>query len=239
MLAVFQLYGPSHVVTLLFLTGWAILLIRQLRKSADSQNAKMGVHFLAFLCFASFPINQVAALALGGTQSPTEMLPLHLCDIAAFLCGFALVTRRPLLCELSYFWGLAGTMQGLLTPDLTREFPDPLYISFFLQHGVIVITAFVLPLGLGWRPRPGAARRTYTWLLAYAVVIFGINSILKTNFAFVMHKPDGDSLLNLLGDWPWYILWTLIIAAVIFYLLELPFKRTSAPCQAPHNHANE
>jgi len=42
-----------------------------------------------------------------------------------------------------------------------------------------------------------------------------------------MEKPEGVSLLNVLGAWPWYILWTLCIAAVIFLLLELPFKMTS------------
>ena len=231
MLAAFQLYGPSHLITLLVIAGITILLIRLFRKKPAPPGAKIGVSVLAFVCFASYPLNQAAAVALGSSQSLSEMLPLHLCDIAAFLCGFALMTRRPLLCELSYFWGLAGTMQGVLTPDLTREFPDPLYLSFFLQHGIIVITALVLPLGLGWKPRAGAARRTYGWLIVYAITIFAINSVLKTNFAFVMEKPEGDSLLNILGAWPWYILWTLLIAAGLFFLLELPFKRLTKKCE--------
>ena len=226
MLAVFQLYGADHLLTLIFLVGVCILLIRTFRKDPDSQGSQAALALLTFLCFVSYPLNQAAVANLVGAPFDlTRLLPLHLCDIAAFLCGFALITRRPLLCELSYFWGLAGTMQGLLTPDIVHEFPDPAYLSFFIQHGVIVITALVLPLGLGWRPRPGAARRTYLWLLLYAVLIFPINYVLQTNFAFVMEKPDGDSLLNVLGDWPWYILWTLIIAAGIFFLLELPFKK--------------
>lgn len=227
MLAVFQLYGPDHILTLSSIVAVAALLIHTFRKHPITSGANVAVSCLAFLCFISYPLNQAAVSMLGGPHELSRMLPLHLCDIAAFLCGFALITRKPLLCELSYFWGLAGTLQGLITPDMEHGFPAPTYISFFLQHGVIVITAIVLPMGLGWKPRPYAARRTYAWLLVYAVTIFGINCVLKTNFGFVMEKPDGASLLDVLGAWPWYILWTLVIAAGIFWLLELPFKRHS------------
>jgi hypothetical integral membrane protein (TIGR02206 family) len=227
MLAVFQLYGLDHILTLSSIVAVAVLLIHTFRKRPITSGAQVAVSFLAFLCFISYPLNQAAVSMLGGSHELSSMLPLHLCDIAAFLCGFALITRKPLLCELSYFWGLAGTLQGLITPDMGHEFPAPAYISFFLQHGVIVITAVVLPMGLGWKPRPHAALRTYAWLWVYAVAIFGINCVLKTNFGFVMEKPDGASLLDVLGAWPWYILWTLVIAAGIFWLLELPFKRLS------------
>lgn len=224
MLATFQLYGPGHLLTLLFLTLSTLLLIRLFRKDPLSRGSKSATTLLAFLCFACFPLNQAAVAALGGTRELTDILPFHLCDLAAFICGVALMTRRPLLCELSYFWGLAGTLQGVITPDLNVEFPAPSYISFFLQHGVIVITAFVLPLGLGWRPRPHAALRCYLCLLVYAVTIYGVNLLLQTNFGFVIEKPQGASLLDVLGPWPWYIIWTLSIAAVIFYILSLPFK---------------
>jgi hypothetical integral membrane protein (TIGR02206 family) len=222
----FQLYGPDHILTLVFLAGVTILLIRLLHRAPSShRHPKLAIHTLAFLCFASYPVNLLSIFIQGSTPNLGDMLPLHLCNLTALFCGWALLTRHPLLCELSYFWGLAGTMQGLLTPDINYDFPDPLYLSFFLQHGSIVITALILPLGLGWIPRPKAARRAYGWLLVYAVSIFGINSALGTNYGFIMAKPEGASLLDVLGDWPWYIFWTLLIAAGLFFLLELPFKK--------------
>ncbi len=228
MLASFQLYGPDHITTLLFLLGVTILLIRNLRRDApdyQSERSKRIVQTLAFLCFSAYPINQLIVVALGGHLTIGHILPFHLCDLAAFICGFALLTRKPILCELSYFWGLAGTMQALLTPDLNRTFPDPIYLSFFFHHGIIVITAIVLPLGLGWRPRKHSALRVFGWTLMYAVAAFCINAALHTNYGFVMEKPEGASLLNALGPWPWYILWSLAIASVIFLLLELPFRK--------------
>ena len=35
-----------------------------------------------------------------------------------FACATACVTRKQWIFEIAYFWGLAGTIHGLLTPDL-------------------------------------------------------------------------------------------------------------------------
>ncbi len=241
MLASFQLYGPKHLLTLLFLFLLASFIITLFRKDQlhlhphlkpkdiSSTRSKITLYLLAFLCFISVPFSLMSAFMVGSAPAIIDSLPLQLCDIITILCGIALITKNPLLCELSYFWGLTGTLQGILTPDISYEFPDPDYISFFLQHGVIVITAIVLPLGLGWRPRKGAVMRVYKWLLLYAISIFFIDVTIHANYAFVMEKPHGASLLDILGDWPWYILWTLLIALVLFFLLNLPFTKKKTP----------
>ena len=48
----------------------------------------------------------------------TLSLPMHLCDWAVAAVVLALLTRRQTAFELAYFWGLAGTLQAILTPDL-------------------------------------------------------------------------------------------------------------------------
>ncbi|BDS08875.1 hypothetical protein NT6N_39150 [Oceaniferula spumae] len=226
MLATFQHYGMTHIGVLAVLVVVTTLMIRRCRKDPESPRAKAAIALLAFLCFAAYPINQAILSAYGGSFPLDSLMPFHLCDIAAFICGFALITRRPILCELSYFWGLAGTMQGLLTPNLAHDFPSPVFFIFFLHHGVIVITALLLPLGLGWRPREGAALRAFVWVLIYAGVAFIANYLLETNFGFLMHKPDRGSLLDIMGPWPWYVLCLISLAGLFFYLLSLPFKRS-------------
>lgn len=226
MLSAFELYGIGHVGALICLTTISALVILRCRKDSHSPHAKSAISLLTFCCFAVYPINQAAWESVGGAMTLDAVIPLHLCDIAAFLCGFALITRRPLLCELSYFWGLAGTLQGLLTPNLPFDFPHPVFIAFFLQHGVVVITALLLPLGLGWRPRPGAWQRSFAWLLIYAVLAFLANIALNTNFGFLMHKPNEASLIDLMPPWPFYILLMICIGGMLFYLLGLPFKKS-------------
>src|SRR5258708_11778651 len=52
------------------------------------------------------------------TWSASYALPLQLCDVVAFVAAAALWFQRPLLVELTYFWGIAGTANGLVSPDL-------------------------------------------------------------------------------------------------------------------------
>ena len=59
-------------------------------------------------------------LAFHGVYRADYALPLQLCDLACFASAAALWTRRPLLVELTWFWGLAGTANGLITPDVAK-----------------------------------------------------------------------------------------------------------------------
>src|SRR5256886_11515051 len=65
---------------------------------------------------------------LGGGQPGSQValsLPLQLCDVAIFIAAAALWTRRQLVVEVTYFWGLAGEVQGVLVggppPHLSRR----------------------------------------------------------------------------------------------------------------------
>jgi hypothetical integral membrane protein (TIGR02206 family) len=55
------------------------------------------------------------------------------------------------------------------------------------------------------------------------VVVGGINAVLGSNYLFIAHKPDAQTLLDVLGPWPWYILSMEVIGLVVFVLLYLPF----------------
>lgn len=228
MLAAFTLYGTHHIGTLVAILLITALLVYLCKKHPSLLITKSCLWILIGLSLASYPINQLALQATGGNHSLDATLPFHLCDITAVICGLALITRRPALCELAYFWGLAGATQGLLTPNIATTFPNPHFISFFILHGSITITALSLPLGLSWKPRLHAARRAFLWILAYAVGVSIINITLNTNFAYLMEKPQNSSLLDTMGPWPYYIPLFVATTAIAFYLLALPFKNQAS-----------
>ena len=155
-----------------------------------------------------------------------ELLPLHLCDWATFTGVIALVTRRPLAFELTWFWAMAGTTQALVTPDLAVEPPELSWYTFYLSHGGVVAAALLLTWGAGMRTRPWAAFRVFACSQLYLATVLGLNALLKTNYGYLCAKPENPSLLDHLGPWPWYLLSLEALALALFWLLDLPFRLT-------------
>ncbi|NQW99140.1 TIGR02206 family membrane protein [bacterium] len=184
---------------------------------------------LAVLNLSVYPLSLAAWWSLDAEKSIDNLLPFHLCDIAAITAGIALLTRRPLFCMLTYFWGLAATMQGLVTPAISVGFPAPPFLMFFVQHFVVVAAALYLPIVDGWRPKPPIWRgplEVYGWSMVYLVFAMAVNRLLGSNFGFASRPPDNPSLIDQLGPWPWYLLGMQVVGLVLFSLLALPFARS-------------
>jgi hypothetical integral membrane protein (TIGR02206 family) len=151
-------------------------------------------------------------------------LPLHLCDVAAYISAIALWTRKPLLVELTYFWGIAGTANGVITPDIGNQFPSYLFFQYFIQHAAIPAAGLFLVVGLRIYPRPWAVPRVIGFSLALLVFDAFANLVTGGNYLFLRAVPPGSNLLSVLGPWPWYIFWGAIVAVVIFVVLDAPFR---------------
>jgi hypothetical integral membrane protein (TIGR02206 family) len=188
----------------------------------------MATGVLAFLNLSAYPLGQAAWMASGIEVSLDNVVPLHLCDLAAMVAGFALLTRNRVLCGLTYFWGLGATFQALLTPAIQVGFPQLPFLMFFVHHFAVVGAALYLPLAAGWRPPQPWWRgpiQAYGWTLGYLVVAMAANRWLGTNFGFASRPPDNPSLIDHLGAWPWYLWWMGMLALLVFCLLALPFRR--------------
>ncbi len=157
------------------------------------------------------------------TWSASYALPLQLCDVVAFVAAAALWLQRPLLVELTYFWGLAGTANGLVSPDLADHFPSYLFLQYFIAHGTIVAAALLLVVGLRITPRRGAVARVLALTVALVVLDAGVNLLTGGNYMYLRHTPGEPSLLNVMGPWPWYIVSGAGLAVVLFLALDFPF----------------
>lgn len=214
----FHPYGPSHKAVLVITLAVFIvmLLLSRTRWAVLSQRV------LGSMLLALYPVG-LTVHALYGSLSVLTALPLQFCDIATLAGGIALWTRRPFFCEVVYFFGIAGTLQGLLTPALIYEFPDPRFVLFFIMHGGVPITAIYVVTAMGVRPRPGAVMRVMSFSLAWYAVIAVVNYALGANYAFQCAKPVQASLFDKLGPWPWYNLSTIGLGLVFYSILYLPF----------------
>ena len=168
----------------------------------------------------------LAAPVLDGRASLQTLLPLSLCDVALVVTIVTLWrTTWALGVELTYFWGLAGTMQAVVTPDLTADFPSPVFIGFVVAHLGIVIAALYLVVGMRRVPRPGSVRRIFAITLGYTGFVAVVDALTGANYMYLAAPPENASLLSLLGPWPWYIPSAAVVALVLFVLLDLPFRR--------------
>jgi len=160
-------------------------------------------------------------------------LPLQLCDVAIFVAAAALWTRRQLLVEVTYFWGLAGTVQALLTPDLPEHFPSYPYFEYYIAHGGVVCAALLLVVGMRRHPRPWAAVWVMALTIAYAALVGALDAVTGANYMYLREKPSAPTLLDLLGPWPLYILAGTGLAVILFAILDAPFRLRRAAATRP------
>ena len=101
-------------------------------------------------------VSYSVGLVVQGTWSPKTSLPLALCDVGVLVAAAACWWETALLVELTYFWGLAGTLQAVITPDLNVGFPHLVFFQYVVGHVGIVVAALFLVVG--WASSPGGGR---------------------------------------------------------------------------------
>jgi hypothetical integral membrane protein (TIGR02206 family) len=156
--------------------------------------------------------------------------------MAALVAAAACWWRLPVLVELTYFWGLAGTLQAVITPDLNAGFPHLVFFQYMVGHLGIVLAAVFLVVGLGIAPRPGAVLRVFAITLGYTGFVGLIDGLTGANYMFLRSPPGEWTLLRVLGPWPWYIASAAAVALVLLVALDAPFWRRRRPSVATTTH---
>jgi hypothetical integral membrane protein (TIGR02206 family) len=125
---------------------------------------------------------------------------------------------------VAYFWGIGGTLQAVLTPNLPYGFPDWRFISFFTSHCGIIIGVVFLMLTRRYRPYPMSIVRVFLWSEFYFVVTFITDKLTDFNYGFLLHKPEAFSILSFLSDSRALYLLQMHGLALLFFLgLYAPF----------------
>ncbi len=164
-----------------------------------------------------------AMLWARGWLAPGNALPLNLCDWAQGALIIALLSRNQRAYELGYFWGLGGTLQGVITPDVPSGFPDLQFLLFMLDHAGLIAALLYLTWGTGMRPVTASLPRVILATLLYVVIAGAADYALGTNYGFLRGKGDHVSLLTWLAPWPWYIGELVLIGLVSMLVYYAPF----------------
>ena len=221
--AVFRAYGIEHLIAIFLIVALPFALAAVARRTG-ALTVERAVRFgISALLIGNY-VGYLIFIRRWGDLTWEQTLPMQLCDWAMVVIVVTLATANRRWFEVAYFWGIGGTLQAVLTPNLIYGFPDLRFVSFFLAHGGIIVGVVFLMLTRGLRPYPISIVRVFLWSEIYFVVTLVVDQLTGVNYGFLLHKPEAFSLLSLLSDYrPLYLLQMHGLALLFFIILYLPF----------------
>ena len=167
-------------------------------------------------------IGEYIAEVTVGTWTLSYSLPLQLTDAVSLAAIVALLTGRQLAVELLYYWAFSATLQAALTPDLGhgQSFPSVFYFTYFTYHVGAIVAACLLVFGCRRYPRHESMWIVYGITLVFAVISGAGDLITGGNYMYLRYRPVHNSLLSVMGPWPWYILSGALVGLAMFLLLR-------------------
>jgi hypothetical integral membrane protein (TIGR02206 family) len=220
---VFERFGLAHLVVILLTIALPFVLAAFTRKSRWSRSERIVAGLLAGMLLVNYLGYEIYLAMTAGLTLP-KALPFQLCDWAMVTIVVALLTGRERWIEVAYFWGIGGTLQAIITPDLKYPFPDIRFLTFFVAHsGIVVAIAFVM-LVKKFRPHWISIVRVFAWSELYFVLALTVDLLTGENYGYLLHPPASASLLDLLSqNRIVYILEMHLLALAFYFVLYLPF----------------
>ncbi len=219
----FQPYGLPHLTVIFLTIVLPFALAAIVWRTKWPRVEKMIVGILTGLLVVNYVVYLIfiRSLSVGTWQ---QMLPMQMCDWGMVVVIVAMWTGNQRWFEVAYFWGIGGTLQAVLTPNLRFGFPDWRFISFFTSHCGIIIGVVFLMLTRRYRPYPMSIVRAFLWSEFYFVVTLITDELTGFNYGFLLHKPEAFSVLSFLSDSrPLYLLQMHGLALLFFLVLYAPF----------------
>jgi hypothetical integral membrane protein (TIGR02206 family) len=231
----FQSWGPTHLLLLvLFVIGAVVVVGWGRRNRGGPREQRDRRVFAVALMAVTIPLH-VYELTPHDWDLGSSV-PLQLCDVAWVLTAVALWTGAWWAVAFTYYVGLSIVSQGVVTPSLGQDFPDPRFFGFWGMHLLVVWAALYLTWGLGLRPTWRSYCFTVGLTACWAVAAYVFNAIAGTNYGYLNRKPESASLLDALGPWPWYVVAEISIVFVgwlvvmtLPWLRMRPERRTRVP----------
>ncbi len=225
----FEPYSTSHWVLIALLVGGALAVALAGRRYRHAAAVRTHARVLAVVIVVLL----LPVLIYRGVPPRWELshsLPLHLCDLAWMAAAYALWSGRQWAYAVTYYWGLTLTPQAVFTPALDAPgFPHVDFLEFWAQHLLVIWAAVYLTWGVGGRPGWRHYRDAVAVTLAWMVATLAFNAAAGTNYGFLNGKPNNPSMLDLLGNWPWYLAVEVAVGMAGWALVTWPWTRRRPP----------
>lgn len=232
-----QIGSFEHLFPIGLALCFAIIAIDFSRRNLSRQQQEKALH--VFGCFVSLfvIVFHLYQIAFGDYNFKTD-LPLYLCSFIAVLIPIFTYYRRYWMYEVLVFWIIAGTLQGVITPDIAEGFPYFDYFRYWVVHLGLLMIIFYATFVFGMRPKFKSIFKSFFALQLYVVGIVLVNWLLDANYFYLNEKPQSASLLDYFGEWPIYVIVVQVIVIPYFLLIYLSFYLFSRRSKAKNYLAN-
>ena len=219
----FILFGTDHLLAILAVILISILVPHYLKKTSPAAKKRFG-YVLAYILILNELVKPYYHTQFFGYDL-LNVLPFHMCALSAFSISFFLLTNKRIFYEVAFFWGIGGGLMALLQPDTPLDFPDPVFIIFYLSHGAMLLAIGHASIALENRPNLDSVKKAIMVSLVVIVVIYFINLILgpPANFWYLGARPDGTSIMDLMPDPPRHIPIVITLGLIMFSIIYLPY----------------
>jgi hypothetical integral membrane protein (TIGR02206 family) len=233
----FAMFSKSHSVILFIFMLVSCLIYLNRKKIRKKKGRKTEIITAVFLIL--FEMTYHIWMYMNGIWHVSRSLPLELCNIGLILSVVLLLTRSKFVYEILFLIALLGATQAIMTPALTYNFPHFRFFHFFFTHMIIVWVVLYFTWVRGYHPTFQSVIKLIFFINLLMLGILMINKRVSGNYWFLRHMPDGKSLLNLLGPYPWYIFsleGLLIVFSVIAWLCFRNWEKKNGHYSHPHFH---
>lgn len=212
----------EHLLPIFLALVLAFFFIRYANKSLRLKQKQFVIHAFAIVVSLTIVAFHIYHIYQGHYNFKTD-LPLFLCSFMALIIPIFTYFRAYWMYEILIFWIIAGTSQGVITPDIPEGYPSFDYFRYWIVHLGLLIIIFYATFVFGMRPKFQSIFKSIIALMIYITIMIVLNFILDANYSYLNYKPESASVLDALGEWPWYLLQALLLIFPYFMLIYLPF----------------
>ncbi len=212
----------QHLFPIVITLGFTIILIKYSERNFNALQKQKAIHCLGW--FVSFTIIAFHAYRMCfDTYNFKTDLPLYLCSLMALLIPIFTYYRKYWMFEILVFWIIGGTLQGVITPDITDSFGSFDYFRYWIVHLGLLVIIFYFIFVFKMKPKLKSVFKAFLALQVYVVLMIVLNYLLDANYFYLNEKPTSASLLDYFGEWPYYIFVGQLIIIPLFLVIYLPF----------------
>ncbi|MDO4198912.1 MAG: YwaF family protein [Erysipelotrichaceae bacterium] len=220
----FSLFSSTHILELSLAIIFCIFMMYIYSKSDEVKRDRIR-KIIVVAMWIDEALKHIELLATG--QWAPSYLPLHLCSINIFFCSFQAYSKD------KKFW--ADFLWAICVPTVILTLISPAWIKLpfinFMQfhhfsiHALLLAYPMMLMAGREVDRKLSEVPRILIVLAVLAVMDYGVNLFLSTNFMYLM-RTDNNGLLNLLQNiFGSHLTGLLILAPIMIILMMMPIGK--------------